>query len=121
IIAPAAKRKAITCIGNRMGREASVAGVAGKDRRIAQIFASAPAKTAITARFAKPWHADAFTQFKAVHVHADRSYTTDDFMTRHDWKFGILQIPVNHMQIGAAYAASGNFNLQLAGSWLGQR
>ena len=103
VVARLAERKAKPRIGDRMGRIAAVARIAGEHRRIAQVLGAAAAIGTGPAGRAQPGHADALADGKAAHaLHPMRRHAADDLVARHDRQFRVFQFAVDHMQIGAA-------------------
>jgi hypothetical protein len=91
-------------LGDGMGRESAVAGVAGEERRVAEIFARGDTIGAMAARMAEPRDADAGPKRQADPL-ASRLDPADDLMPRHDRQLWVRQIAVDHVQVGAADAA----------------
>src|SRR5208337_5415570 len=54
-IGPLVEREGEGRVGDRMGREAAVAGVAGEQRRVAKVLAPGPAIGASPVGMAEPW------------------------------------------------------------------
>ena len=109
------KRKDEVRVGDRMGREPAVPGVAGEERRIAQIFTSAAAIGASPVGVAEPSHADARAKLEADPC-ADRVDAADNLMARHDGQLGVGQLAVDDMEVGAADTASLDPHANLTGS-----
>jgi hypothetical protein len=59
---------------------------------------------------------------KARKATADRVDASYDFMARNNGRLRVLQLSVDHMRVGAAYAARGNIRQDLAclGSGIGR-
>jgi hypothetical protein len=102
VVARFAQRKAIARVGYRVRGVAAVAGIAGEHRRIAQVLGAAAAIRANTASCAQPGHADALANGKSAHAQSDCRNAADDLVARHDGQFGVFELAVDHVQIGAA-------------------
>ena len=63
---------------------------------------------------AQPRNADALTRIEFLHARAHGRYFADDLMAGNHAPAECRQIAVNNVQIGAAHAAGGNSNQQLA-------
>ena len=107
-------------VRDRMGGVAAVAGKAGEQRRIAEVFASAPAIGAGPVGMAEPRDADARAELEA-HALADRLDAADNLMSRHDGQLRIGQFAVDDVQVGATDAAGldPDANLARSGRWVG--
>src|SRR5580658_6365453 len=105
-----------------MGGVAAVARKAGKERRVAQVLAPAPAIGAMPAGMAEPGHADARAgrERDPFARSLDPAY---DLMPRNDRQLGVGQLAVDDMQIGAADAAGldAQPNLPRPGRGIGPR
>ncbi len=112
------KREGERRLGDRMGGVAAVAGKAGEERRVAEIFAPAPAIGAGSVGVAEPGDADPRAELE-VDAFARRLDPADDLVPRHDRQFGIGQFAIDDMQVGAADAAGFDANENLPRSWLG--
>src|ERR1700729_1396 len=88
-----------------MGGVTAVTGIAGEQRRIAQVFASAPAIGASPVGVAEPSDADARAGLEA-HPFADRLDAANDFVSRHNGQLGVWQFAVDDVQVGTADTAS---------------
>jgi hypothetical protein len=71
-----------------MGGVTAVPGIAGEKRRIAQVFAFAPAIGAMPARMAEPGDADASAGLEA-HAFADRLDAANNLVSRHNGQLGV--------------------------------
>ena len=105
-------------LGDRMGGVAAVAGVAGEERRVAQVLAPASAIGASSVSVAEPRHADPRPELE-LDAFARRLDAADDLVPRHDRQLGIGQFAVDDMQVGAADAAGFDPNPNLPRSRLG--
>ncbi len=103
-IEPVLERKRESGVGDRVGREAAVAGVAGEDRLVAEILTRAQAKRAVAAGVAEPGYADTGPEREADAL-ARRLDPADDLMARHNRRLDVGQFAVDHVQVGAADAA----------------
>ncbi len=106
-----------------MRRIAAVAGVAGKERIVAEVFARAGAIGAATASVAKPRNADALIGQEARYACAGLLYPPDDFVSRHNRAYRVGQFSVDDMEIGATDATGLNPQPDFAGAgrWQGAR
>jgi len=104
-------------IGNGFCRKAAVARIAGKEREIAEIFVAGKTIRTMAAGTAKPGNADAHAEGQAFHAAANGIDTADNLMAGDDGQFGIGQIAVDDMEIGAADAAGGDGDTNFAGPW----
>ena len=109
-------------IGDRMGRKAAIARIAGKDWVIAEVLPAAQAIGAMTAGMTEPGNADAFAEAEPADVGADRIDPPDNLMPGNDRHLRIWQFPVDDMEIGAADAAGAHAHANLSGArlWIGQ-
>src|SRR6185312_3896415 len=105
VIAILAERKAIARVGHRVRGEAAVARIAGEDWRVAQVLGALAAIGADAAGGAEPGHTDALADSEAADTLPDRRNAPDDFVPRHDRQLWVLQLAIDHMQVGAADAA----------------
>ena len=119
VVAGLAQRKAKARIGNRMGRVAAVARIAGEHRRIAQVLGAAAAIGTDATGRAQPGHADALSDRKSAHACPNSCHAADDLVARHDRQLGMRELAVNHMQIRAADPASRDLDHDFAraGRW----
>jgi hypothetical protein len=62
---------------------------------------------------AQPGYADAVADFEAFDRSAERADAADDFMAGNYRQFGLGQVAVDDVQVGAANAAGGNTDLDL--------
>ena len=74
-------------------------------RRLAQVFASAPAEPTLPAHPSEPCHADPIPLGDQRHSGADRIHSAHHLMSRHDRKPHGLQFALHDMQISPADAA----------------
>ena len=114
------QRKDKIRLGDRMGGVTAVPGIAGEQRRIAQVFAFAPAIRTMPARVAEPGHADARAELEADPF-ADRLDAADDLVARHNGQLWVWQLAVDDVEVGPANAASLNPHANLARSRRGVR
>jgi hypothetical protein len=56
----------------------------------------------------EPWHSYAVADHEARNSTADRGDAPYDLLARNNGKIRVLQLAVDHMQVGAAYAAPGS-------------
>jgi hypothetical protein len=89
---------------------AAVAGIAREQRAIAQVLLTCRAICTDAARETEPWHSYAVARCKARNSTADRGDAPYDLLARNNRKIRVLQLAVDHMQVGAAYAARGNLH-----------
>lgn len=113
--------KAVAAVGNGALRETAVYRVAGKTGIVAKIFPRRQAVAAMPARVANPGHAHPVSEDEPRHAHAEPGDRADDFVTWNDRLFGMLELMVNQMKIGAAHAARVNIDQNLAGAGHGIR
>src|SRR5579863_2022412 len=113
--------KAIAAVGHGALRVAAIERVAGEAGRIAQILAAALAVAALAARMAGPRHADPVADRKPGDARSQRGHDPDDFVARYQRSLRMSELAVDHMQVGAADAASVNVDQQLTGArlWIG--
>ena len=118
VAAGLAEREGEARVGDRRRREAAVAGVAGEQRVIAQIFAVPDAIGADAAGVAEPGNADALAHLQPLDPGADRIDPADDLVARDDRHLRVGQFAIDDMQIGAADAAGGHLHANFARSGL---
>src|SRR5262249_38265709 len=114
VVGCAWQREAEPRIGDRMRRIAAIARIAGEQRRVAEILPALPTIGADSAGVSEPGHANPVAWRKASDIGADRRHPSDDLVPGHDRQLRINELAVNDMQIGAADAASGNLDQDLA-------
>ena len=119
IVAVRRQRKDETRIGHHMRRIAAIAGVAGEQRPVAQVFLIARAIGTDTAGRTEPWHADPDADPQGFDAGSDGVDLPDDLVTGNDRQLWIGQLAVDHMQVGAADAASRHAQSDLTGPGLG--
>ena len=110
------KREAIARVGQRELRVAAVDRIAGEARRVAEIFASGDAVSALAARPREPRNADALADAEPRDVRAQRGDGAHDFMARDDGGARVRQLAVHDVQVGAADAARVDAHQHLAGA-----
>ena len=115
------QREAVARIGDGMRGIATIARIAGEQRLIAEILATAPAIGAAAARIAEPGHAHALADREPRCPFAHCGDATDYFVPRHDRQFGMRQLAVHHMQVGATNAAGRDLDENFTGSRLRDR
>ena len=84
-----------------MGSEASVAGIAGEQRLVAEVLLPVSAITAVSAGVAKPGYPDTPAKPVPGNTLTDRLDATHDFMSRNERQLRTGQVTVDHMEIGA--------------------
>ena len=102
-------------VGSR-GRKfgiAAIEGVAGELRSLAQVLALRAAEAAAAAGRAEPRYADAVADLEPGDPGSDRNDAADDLVPGYDVGLGVLQLAIDHVQIGAADPASGNADQDL--------
>lgn len=106
-------------VGNRVLGIATVASIAGEQRRAAQILAMTQAVAASAACVSQPWHTHAFTGTEGGDAFAASIHPPDNLVPRYERRFGMAQITFDNVQIGATYATSGDgdAHLTVAGFW----
>jgi hypothetical protein len=97
-----------------VGGIAAVARITSEQGAIAEIFPPIAAVSALPAGSAKPRHADALPDVKRIDAVPHHFDAADDFVTRHDRKFGIGQLAINDVQVGAAHPARRHANSDFA-------
>jgi len=109
-------------IGDRGGGEAAVARVAGEEGVVAEVFLVARAIGADAAGPREPWNADALADAEGIDAGAEFIDAADDFVAGNDGEFWVGEIAIDDMQVGAAYAAGGDFYADFAGAgaWVGE-
>src|SRR6516165_8976897 len=98
---------------------AAVAGVAGKERPLAQILSAAAAIRADAAGRAEPRDPDALAYCESCHARPHGGDASDDLVAGYDRKLGVWQLAVDHVQIGPADTAGRDLDENFAGrrSW----
>jgi hypothetical protein len=113
-----AERKRIARVSDRMRGEASVARIAGEQRRVAEIFPPGAAIRASTVGMAEPGNADAHAERKSGDARTHGVNSADDLVAGDDRQFRVRQFSVDHMKIGAADAAGRDLDADFAGARL---
>ena len=90
--------------GRKFGVTA-IQGIAGELCRITEIFATARTVVAMATGAAKPRDSHALPKDKTFYLRAFFHHDADDFVTENERQLGLLQIAIDHMQVGAAYTA----------------
>src|SRR5262245_65946636 len=93
---------------------AAVAGVAGKERPIAQILSAAAAIRADAAGRAEPRDPDALAYCESCHARPHGGDASDDLVAGYDRQLGVWQLAVDHVQIGPADTAGRNLDENFA-------
>ncbi len=104
-------------VGRRIFGVASVDGVAGEARGIAQVLAARAAIGATATRRAEPRHAHPFADLEAADPGSDGDDVPDDLVAGDDMRLGMRQVAVNDVQIGAADAARCDPDQDLPALW----
>jgi hypothetical protein len=104
-----------------MGGVATVAGIAGEERTIAQVFAVGTAIRTNPASIAEPGHANALAARKSADTGAHFHDAADDLMSRYDGQFGMRQFAVDDVQIGTAHPARRDLDQDFTGRRLRHR
>ncbi len=97
-------------IRHDMRREPAVAGVAGEQRRIAEVFRARAAIGACAAGMAEPGHAGPASHPRRVDARPYCIDDTDDFMPGNQRQLRMIELAVDDMQVRAADGAG--FDLQ---------
>jgi hypothetical protein len=96
-------------------RIAAIAGVAGKQRPIAQVLTAAATIGTDAAGVAEPGDADTLADREAGDPLPHRGDPPDDLVAGHDRKLRVRQLAVDNMQIGTADAAGHDLDQDFAG------
>ena len=122
VVARRRQRKHKARVRDRVGGIATVARIASEQGAIAEIFPPIATVSALPAGSAKPRHADALPDVKRIDAVANHIDAADDFVTGHDGKFGIGQLAINDVQVGAAHPTCRYANSDLANCrpWIGR-
>src|SRR3984957_9270499 len=99
------QRKNKIRLRNRMRGVATVARVAGEQRRIAEVFLPSPAVGASPVGVAEPSDADARARLE-IDLLAYGVDAADDLMSRHNGQLRVRQFAVDDVEVGAADTAS---------------
>ncbi len=83
----------------------AVTGVAGEDRRVAQILLAAPAELTDPARSAQPGNPDPLAERELAHSCAELFDRADDLMSGHERQLGLGELAVDDVQVGPADCA----------------
>jgi hypothetical protein len=105
VVAVFAEGEAVAGVGDGVGGETTVPGIAGEERRIAEVFHAVAAIAADPAGVAEPGNADALADREPGDAGAERVDTADDLMTRDDRITDVGQFAVDDMKVGAADTA----------------
>src|SRR5438105_6953826 len=97
-----------------MARITAVARVAGEHRGVAQVLARRTTIGTDPAGRAEPGHADPLADAE-LGTAAERGDAADDLMPRDDREPRVGQFAVDEVQVGAAHAARGDLDDDLAG------
>lgn len=118
-----AEREAVAGVGHAVLGVAAVAGVTGELGALAEVLAPGPAGLAHAAGPAQPGHADPLASFKPClepglkpsDALPQRIHLADDLVAGHQRQPGMLELAVDHVQIGAAYPAGQHLTLTSPG------
>ncbi|MDR6706927.1 hypothetical protein J2X73_001282 [Novosphingobium sp. 1748] len=106
IIEAVGKAKAVVRIGNTMAGKAAITRKPGKERSIAEIFTMTGAIVACAASLAEPWYSYPLSDCEGGHVGPDLRNFADDLVPRYNGQ-PVANVPIHHVQVGAAHAACG--------------
>ena len=99
----------------------AVDGIAGEACAIAKIFAIGSTINAFAVRPAQPWNTDAVTGRKSFDALTDLFDASNDLMPGDERQFGIRQLTIDNVKVGAANGTSGDTNEQLSRAYPGRR
>src|SRR5438093_5201655 len=115
------QRERVARIGKCMGRETAVPGIAGEQRPVAQVLATAAAVRANLAGPSEPGNADSRADGMRRDTLAERRNAADNLVPRNDRQLRVRQLAVDDMEIGAAYAAGLDLHEHFTGAGPRQR
>ena len=98
-------REAEPVVGDRVLRVAAVDLVPGEPRILAEVLAPRAAVAARAVGGAEPGHADPVAGCEPVHDLSGSDDRADNLVARDQGQLGIRQLPVHHVQVGAAHCA----------------
>ncbi len=102
-------------------RVAAIAVPAGEARIRAEVLAPAPAISARATGLAQPRDSDAVARRKAFASRTQPLDHADHLVPGNDTRMFRREVALAYVEIGAAYAAGGHANEDLAGRWRGRR
>src|SRR5450759_5839397 len=114
VAAELAQREGESRVGERRGRVAAVAGVAGEPRPIAQVLALHRTIGTHAAGVAEPRNPDPRAELQPPDFGSDRVDPSDDLMPRDYRQVRFGQLAVDHVQVGAANSAGQNLHTDFA-------
>ena len=94
-------------------RKAPIAGEAGKERCIAEVFASLPAKATDPAAMGEPGDAHSLPDLQRSHGVSATDYAPDNLVSGYDRQLPV-NIAIDDVQVCAADAAGRDFNEHFA-------
>src|SRR5262245_18852617 len=107
VIVMVRQMKTESCIGCSEFRIATVNGVAGKARSIAQIFPVRSTISALAIGPAKPRNTNTIANFEfRICFFSDLFDVADDLVAWYQRQFGIRQLAIDHVKIGPAHRTS---------------
>jgi hypothetical protein len=109
----------IARVGHRVAGIAAVDLIAGEARIVAEILLARAAIGASAVGPAEPGHTDAVADCQLRHALAERFDAADDLMPEHERQLGLVELAVENVQVGTAYAAGRHLDQDLPAPWLG--
>ena len=115
------KRKTVACIGDRVRRIPTIAGVAGEQWPVTQILPAGATIGADPAGVAEPRNADPLADRESGDPLPHCRNAPHDLVAGHDRKPRVRQLAIHDMQIGPAHTAGGDLDQNFAGRRAGHR
>ena len=118
---PLGHRERVALVGDRVLRVPAVDVVARETRSVAQVLAPGEAVAALAVCPSEPRDPHAVALRVALRALAAAGNASHDLVPGHERQLGLGQLPVDHMEIGAAYAADVDVHEDLARPRFGLR